>query len=210
MKTVLLYGDSIFWGMDGNEAKRHDLDARVGTCIQQSLGNEVEIITEGLRGRTMFGENGSFPQRDGLAQFGPIFASHLPLDVLVIMLGSNDANATTQHSATDVANALDEYMKEAKSWCDFMGYAEPQLLVVAPPDVATDELVKFAELFKGAAERVTDISDSLMQKATDRGWAALDSRRICKSMGQDGIHLSANETHRLASAIADHLGEMLS
>ncbi len=195
--------------MDGNSGMRHAPEDLVRTCVQDRLGNSLEVIVEGLRGRTMFGENGSFPQRNGLEQFGPIFASHIPVDILVIMLGSNDANVTTKHSGQEVAAALDEYMKQVKDWCDFMKYEVPKILVVAPPDVITSELVAFAELFAGAAERVTDISDALMQKARESGWGALDAREICVSAGQDGIHLSATETRKLSDAITERLVEML-
>lgn len=204
-QTVVLYGDSFFWGVNAQTKRRHLPEHRVKTVIEDQLGGDVEVIVEGLRGRTMFGENGSFPQRNGLLQFGPIIASHLPVDVLVIMLGSNDVNSTTRHSGDDVADAVDAYMSEVQLWCDFMGYDAPQLLLVAPPDINNSDLTVFAEIFDGAAERLTDICDTLIKRAADRGWESLDARTVCESIGQDGIHLDPDETRKLAIAIADKI-----
>lgn len=209
MKTVLLYGDSILWGVNALTGKRHEPQDRLEKVLQAKLGPDVDVIAEGLRGRTMFDENGSFPQRNGLQQFGPIVASHLPVDILVIMLGANDANATTRHSGESVADALDAYVGEVKGWCDFMKYDPPELLVVTPSDVADHELVAFAQIFAGAAERITSIGDAILSRAAERGWRALDARTVCKSVGQDGVHLDAVETKKLALSIAECLEPML-
>lgn len=208
-QSALLYGDSIFWGVNAKTGKRHKLEDRVKSIVENELGHEWEVTVEGLRGRTMFGENGAFKQRNGREQFGPIVASHLPLDVIAIMLGTNDANASTQHTGREVADALDDYMTELKSWCDFMKFPMPKLLVVAPPDINSDDLDAFAEFFDGAAARVTDISNALVERANSRGWESVDARTVCVSSDQDGIHLSPEETRKLGRAIGEKLSAML-
>ena len=208
-KTVLLYGDSILWGVDGKSGGRHPREARLDTIVQRALGEDVDVIGEGHRGRTMFGENGAFPKRNGLEQFGPIFASHLPIDVLVIMLGTNDVNAETRHSSAGIAAAIDDYMAEAKEWCDFMGYSVPKLLIVSPPDIDDTSLVRFAELFAGSSELIGPVVDDLSAYASAHGHTFIDSRTVAKSISTDGIHLDAPETKKLADAIAARLADLL-
>lgn len=208
-KTVLLYGDSIIWGVDASIGGRHLREHRVDTIVQNNLGSEIEVIGEGHRGRTMFGENGAFPKRNGLEQFGPIFASHLPIDILVIMLGTNDVNAKTRHSADDIANALDEYMREAKEWCDFMGYDMPKVLIVSPPDIEEASLVRFAELFAGSADLIDGVVDALHAYADKHGYAFMDSRLVARSIGTDGIHLDSDNSKKLADSISAELQKIL-
>lgn len=208
-KTVLLYGDSIFWGVDASSGYRHEIENRVDTAVRQVLGADVEVITEGLRGRTMFGENGRFPERDGLAQFGPIFASHLPIDIVVIMLGTNDLNDPTRHSADDIAGALKRYQEKMHYWADFMGYAHPKIVVVSPPDVEQESLRKFAEIFAGSAELVGPTVDALRSVSEENGYTFVDSRQVARSTGTDGIHLSAGESVKLGYAIGETIQTVL-
>lgn len=208
MKTVLLYGDSFFWGVDGSQAARHERDDRIGVICQNLLQDRFDVVTEGLRGRTMFGENAYFPERDGLAQFGPIFASHLPIDVIVIMLGSNDLNSKTRHDPKDIADALDSYVEKMKFWCDFMKYNLPQVLVVSPPHIDESSLTVFKDIFAGSASYIDELADKLQEKASQSDFAFLDGRNIVKSINTDGIHIDANNNKKLATAISKKILEI--
>jgi lysophospholipase L1-like esterase len=208
-KTVLLYGDSILWGVDATNSGRHAYKDRIKNIIQTELGIDFEIVSEGLRGRTMFGENGYFEQRDGLKQFGPIFASHLPIDLVIIMLGINDLNSKTRHSPEEISNSLNSYLEEAKNWCDFMNYHLPKFIIVSPLDVDETGLNKFAEIFNGSAELVELTTDALKQKALQLGMGFLDARKVALSKNTDGIHLDAVESKKLALAFVEHIKRAL-
>ena len=209
-KTVLLYGDSIFWGLNGTTRARHEKADRINSVIQAELGNEVEIISEGHRGRTLFGENGFFPQRDGLAQFGPIFASHLPIDVVVIMLGVNDLNTKTDHSPEELGAALKDYEAEAKIWCDFMQYTLPKFVIISPLDILEETFTDFQrEIFEGAAAKIDTVAKTLQQSATERGWSYLDPRSVARPINSDGIHLDVSESRKLALAMTRQLSDLL-
>jgi len=207
-KTVLLYGDSLFWGLNPATGKRHEREDRVSTQVQAAL-QQAEVINEGLRGRTMFGENGYFPQRDGQDQFGPIFASHLPIDLVTIMLGTNDLNAKTQHSAEDIAVSVPRYVEQMQSWCDFMGYPLPKVLVVSPTDIDASSLTKFAEVFAGASEKVAPAVAALEHLSQEQGYEFLDARSVARSINGDGIHLDPEESRKLGIAIGEKIAAML-
>jgi lysophospholipase L1-like esterase len=209
MKNILLYGDSFFWGVDALHAGRHIYENRVGNACQRELGNNFDVVTEGLRGRTMFGNNGWFPERDGLSQFGPIFASHLPLDLVVVMLGTNDLNSKTHHQPSDIAAALDGYKQKMVFWCDFMKYPVPKVLVISPPEINQADLTAFAGVFDGAAEKIATLRESLHGYAEDHGDAFLNASEIVVSKNTDGIHLDANESGKLGVSIAAKIKETL-
>lgn len=209
MKNILLYGDSFFWGVDAVGGGRHAHEDRIGVVCQKELGEDYDVVTEGLRGRTMFGENGWFPERDGSAQFGPIFASHLPLDAVVIMLGTNDLNSKTNHSAKDIARALNTYKQKMQFWCDFMKYDVPKLIVVSPPNIDKEGLDAFAEIFEGTAALVAGLRDSLQEYCVQEGDIFLDASDVVVSRGTDGIHLDAAENKKLGVFLAEKIKEVL-
>lgn len=204
-----MYGDSFFWGVNAGSGGRHEYENRVGVVVQKELGADFDVVTEGLRGRTMFGENGWFPERDGLVQFGPIFASHLPLDVVVIMLGTNDLNSKTQHHPSEIAQAVNTYKEKMKFWCDFMKFAIPKLVIIAPPAIDEDGLSAFGEIFEGSASEVSNLSHFLKEYAAQYGDAFFDAADVVISRGTDGIHLDVGENKKLGQKIANSIREVL-
>lgn len=204
-KTVLLYGDSFIWGLNPVDAKRYDYKDRIGGLLQAKLGEDYRVVEEGHRGRTMFGENGWFPERNGLEQFGPIFASHLPVDVLVIMLGTNDLNSKTNHSPQQIAASLNDYDKKIDYWCNFMKYDKPEVIVIAPPEIEDASLDLFKEIFAGSSEKIGPLAAELESKSKELGYKFIDSREVFKSAGNDGIHVSPDQNHNLANKLAEHI-----
>lgn len=209
MKNILLYGDSFFWGVDTLTGGRHTFSDRIGNLCQQQLGEGYDVITEGLRGRTMFGENGWFPERDGLDQFGPIFASHLPLDLVVIMLGTNDLNTKTLHSPTEIAKALDGYVLKMKFWCDFMKYSVPKIIVVSPPQINEAELTAFKDIFDASANKIPELCRCLKDYALEKEYGFINAADIVVSKNTDGIHIDASENKKLADVFVTEFKNIL-
>ncbi len=208
-KTVLLYGDSLIWGVNACTGKRHVRKYRVDTVARELLGEDIEVVSEGLRGRTMFGENGWFPERDGLEQFGPIFASHLPITVIVFCLGTNDLNSKTRHTAESITSALDEYKKKMNAWCTFMGYSMPKIIIVSPTNIEESSLNAFKDIFSGSAEKIPSTVDALKLYGLKHDHTFIDMRAVAVSHGQDGIHLSEAESMKLGAAIAEAVRKTL-
>lgn len=205
-KSILLYGDSLFWGVDATVMGRHSYENRVDNVLRSKLDKSYEVVCEGLRGRCMFGENGWFPERDGLSQFGPIFASHLPIDIVVIMLGTNDLNTKTNHTPSEIASALKEYKIKMKFWVEFMKYQMPKVLVVAPPYIKEGQLIDvFKPIFSGSGQYIDGLADELQSVTKELDWYFLDTRESITSEGMDGIHLSGNDSKKLGNVIYESL-----
>ena len=93
MKNILCFGDSNTWGYSPLDKSRHPIDRRWTGMLQQALGPEHRILEQGLNGRTTFkneeGEDAK-PMRSGSQALPMILESQRPLDLVIVMLGTND------------------------------------------------------------------------------------------------------------------------
>lgn len=101
-KHVICFGDSNTHGYCGDPAEfdglpqpsgsmRYSESSRWPRLLQDKLGEDYLILDEGLNGRTTVFED---PYRQGLTGAGyiwPCLMSHKPVDLLILMLGTNDA-----------------------------------------------------------------------------------------------------------------------
>ena len=104
MKNVLCYGDSNTHGYDGVTGGRFPWGVRWTSLVQEALKEEqVRIIEEGQNGRTTVWDDPIEGMKSGLKYLIPCLESHSPLDVVVLMLGTNDIKQRFSLSASDVA-----------------------------------------------------------------------------------------------------------
>jgi lysophospholipase L1-like esterase len=209
-RRILFYGDSLVFGKIPG-GTRFGSATRFTGIVQSELGVEYEIIEEGLRGRMIAEENIFFPNRNGLEQFGPIFGSHLPIDILVLFLGTNDINSEAQKSSEDIAKYFNEYERSIKWWCDHFSSSMPQVVLIAPPRVDEEYSYElFKDIFKDSKERSLVFPDLYHGIAETHGWHFLDSSIIISPSHVDGVHLDEENNKILGQAIARFLPSVLS
>lgn len=208
---ILFYGDSLVYGKVSGENRRFAADERFTGRLQQLFGDTVEVIEEGLRGRTLIGENMFFPERDGLAQFGPIIGSHLPVDILVIFLSTNDCNAGGEVTEERFLDAYRQYLQKLKDWAAFLNTPEPKVMLVAPPAINEDYFDDaMRKVFgPGAANRADQLPAIIKTCADQLGVEFFDSSTVCQPAPGDGIHLDAASNESLASALYATLKALL-
>src|SRR5690606_20221544 len=92
MKTILAYGDSLTYGANPETGgPRHAYEDRWPTALERGLGGRARVIAEGLGGRTTaFDDFSSVADRNGARVLPTLLDSHKPLDLVIIMLGTND------------------------------------------------------------------------------------------------------------------------
>lgn len=131
MRTLVCFGDSNTWGyVPGSDGERFPREVRWPNRLQAALGEEWEVIAEGLNGRTATIDRPDSEGRNGLAYLLPCLLSHAPVDVVVIFLGTNDVNfVADERVARCVARLVDVARR-----CG----AQP--LVVCPPPFAGHSL----------------------------------------------------------------------
>jgi len=208
-KRVLIYGDSYTFGKipDGN---RFDSATRFTGVMQSYLGSDYEIIEEGLRGRTISGENGFFPHRDGLVQFDGIIGSHFPLDLVIIFLGTNDSNSSRKSSPEDLVSPLLKYIRGVSWWAKHLGFDKPRIALVIPPtidEVASDKA--FKNIFNGSGEKIIAIQKLIKQLAENNKVLTFDASKVVTSSPLDGVHLDAENNHLLGRTLAQFIKEVL-
>lgn len=89
-KRVLCFGDSNTWGYIPASGKRHPVGIRWTTLLQEKLGSDFEVIEEGLNSRTTDMNDPKHVGKNGLAYLRPCLETHDPIDLIILMLGTND------------------------------------------------------------------------------------------------------------------------
>jgi lysophospholipase L1-like esterase len=207
MKTVVCYGDSNTWGYDPHTQDRLPRDVRWAGVLAQVLGAEYQVIEEGLNGRTTVWDDPIEGYKNGRDYLIPCLESHRPVDLIAIMLGTNDLKVRFSLSAYDIAEGAGVLVDVVQKSAAGVGGAAPQILLMAPPPVAT--LTEYAEMFEGAPAKSRKLSEHYRRVAQERGCHFLDAAQVIVSSHQDGIHFEAREHGNLGRAVAAEVRRIL-
>lgn len=208
-KRVLIYGDSITWGRIAKQTGRYDGNTRWTYLLQKHLGEGIEIIEEGLRARMLSGENPYFKDRDGLKQFGPIFGSHLPVDLVVIFLGTNDMNKEADKSPRQIAESLSDYFAVIYDWSKELQFAMlPEVLLISPPLIDESRL-KGDTMFTGAEAKSKELAPLYETVAKSQGAYFFDAAGVVTACEEDGVHLNIGANAALAEKLAPAVRDIL-
>jgi len=207
MKTILCFGDSNTWGWDPVSQDRYARDDRWTGVLRQTLGDEHLIIEEGLNGRTTVWDDPIEGYKNGQAYLIPCLETHRPLDLVIIMLGTNDLKLRFSVSAFDIANSAGVLVDIVqKSIAGPEGNAPPVLLLAPPP---LGKLTEFAEMFEGGTAKSKRFSEHYQRVAEEYGCEFLDTAQVIVSSDIDGVHLELTEHRKLGRAVAARVKEIL-
>ncbi len=209
MKTVLCYGDSNTWGYDPSTEDRYPLATRWVSVLARELGPSYQVIPEGLNGRTtVWPDPVEGEYKSGKTYLLPCLESHHPIDLVVLMLGTNDLKHRFGLSAWDVARAAGTLVELifATPWGP--EGLPPQVLLLAPPPTCVAGTV-FADMFAGADEKSLSLGRCFEQIAAEFECAFLDTATVIASSKTDGIHLDAAALPILGRAVAAKVKEVL-
>ena len=200
-KTILCYGDSNTWGNIPRSDKRYPRDIRWPGALQNILGNEYEVISEGLCGRTFVAENHKKPHRTGITHLQAIVKSADPVDVVIIMLGTNDVKATYNLTPNDIKEHLLQTIQFIRNLKDLEKI--PKILVICPPPVIIPEtndldprMIPGLQAFKILPSLFKEIA-----KIHDCGF--INSGDYVSSSKIDGYHLDGESHLKLAKVIGE-------
>jgi lysophospholipase L1-like esterase len=201
VRTILCYGDSNTWGSDPETGERFPEGVRWPGVLRRALGEGYHVIEEGLPGRTTVREDPiEGDHKNGRAYLRPCLESHRPLDLVTLMLGTNDLKERFGTSASDIAQGAASLAETVlMSGCGPYG-AAPGVLLVAPPPVG--RLTDLAQMFEGSEGKSRGFSAHYRHFAERSGCAFLDAAEVIVSSDVDGIHLDAGEHRKLGEAVA--------
>ena len=212
MPRVLAFGDSNTFGTgpmrsltDGplTGYRDHPRDKRWANVMGAALGDDWEVIVEGLPGRTsVFDDPVEGVYRNGLRSMRAILESHRPLDVVIILLGTNDTKQRMGLGPQDIALGVARLAREALE-LEHIG----QVLVLCPPPVK--ERGDLAEMFKGAEERFRTLNTEMERFASEAGAAFMDAGAVIEVDEIDGVHWSLESHGVLGRAVAEKIRGMV-
>jgi lysophospholipase L1-like esterase len=206
MKRILCYGDSNTWGYDPVTKDRFDEYTRWTRVLGNTLGAAYEIIEEGLSGRTTVWNDPIEGYKNGKEYLIPCLETHRPLDLVILMLGTNDLKKRFSLSAYDIAEGakvLVGIVQNSKAGAN--GQA-PQVLLLAPPPTTT--LTDYAEMFEGAEGKSKKFSSHYARVAATLECKFLDTATVIISSPLDGIHFETGEHYKLGQTVAVKVKEL--
>jgi len=207
MKTILCYGDSNTWGYNPLTKERYSREERWTGILQKELGEDYEVIEEGLNGRTTVWDDPIEGYKNGKEYLIPCLESHRPVDLVIIMLGTNDLKKRFSLSAFEIANGAKVLVNIVQKSKAGPGEIAPKVLLMAPPPVG--KLTELAEEFEGAEEKSKKFSYHFKRVATECGCEFLDTSKIIVSSDIDGIHFEVQEHKKLGHAVARMVRKIL-
>lgn len=213
MKNVLCYGDSNTHGYDGVTGKRFPWGVRWTSLVQETLREDgVRIIEEGQNGRTTVWDDPIEGMKNGLKYLIPCLESHSPLDVVVLMLGTNDIKQRFSLTAADVAAGAEKLVKTIKMYFRENQEPVPEILLVSPLKIREEILShQFSPMFGGerAVQISNELADYYREAARRQGCAFLDAAAVTLPCAEDSVHLDLEGHRALAGAVTKKLREIL-
>lgn len=204
MKSVLCYGDSnTFGSIPGRPGTRYGPNDRWPGVLQEKLAADWVVVAEGLAGRTTCRDDPiEGVHLNGRTYLRPCLESHRPLDMIIIMLGTNDLKARFQSSAHDIGLGMDALVSDIRDVAFRTSTAVPEIMLVSPPRLLRD-LRTWDKVFEGGFEKSKNLAGEYAQVAEAQGVRFLDAEDHAKSSPVDGFHIDATGARSLGAAIAD-------
>ncbi|WP_265516742.1 SGNH/GDSL hydrolase family protein [Nitratireductor luteus] len=209
MKTILAFGDSLTWGTDAAAERRHAFADRWPNVLAAALGTDVQVVAEGLGGRTtIYDDPESVADKNGAHALPILLGSHNPLDLVIIMLGANDLKPAMCGRAEGAAKGIEQLVRIVRDYPYNWDVPAPEVLIVAPPH--------FEKKFDGSGpdgERIIAESHKLAELyrevARKAATGFFDVAPFAKASGADGVHLDATNSRAVGMALAPVVREML-
>ena len=208
MKRILCFGDSLTWGYDPDNRTRLPEDSRWPMVLQDCLGGDYKIIEEGQNGRTIATDDPAEGEKNGLKYIGPCLESQSPLDLVIIMLGSNDCKRKFAYSSMDIAGEMQIVLEKVIAYDHFRCKDGFKILLISPPYIT--EAIKESWLgdsfgYENARKLTMELAAWYKDLAKMYNCFYMDASTIVTASDTDGCHLDAENQRKLGKAVAEYI-----
>lgn len=203
MPTILCYGDSNTHGTEPLTALGQFARYPKGTpwpdVLAARLGSDFDVISEGLPGRTTVHDDPvEGGKRSGLEVLPAILPSHAPIDLMLLMLGTNDLKPRFSVTAAEIARSVEGLILEARAMMPSL-----PILVISPVPVIEAGVLK--DIFESAEKKQKNLPEFIEAAAGRQGCAFFDAGGHISVSPIDGVHWSAEAHTEFGKAIAEEV-----
>jgi len=213
MHQILVYADSLTWGIIPHSRKRLAFDERWPGVLEDTLttsGQRVRVIEDCLNGRRTVWNDPFKPGRNGLVGLAQRIEIHSPLALVILMLGTNDFQFSHPfNNAWSSAEGIRELVNEIRRAPIEPGMPVPAVLVVCPPPISLPKGT-IAPKFAGAERRCSGLSNAYKAVSAELSCDFFDSGSVTSASRVDGIHLDKEQHVILGHALAEPVAAILS
>jgi lysophospholipase L1-like esterase len=212
VQQILVYSDSLSWGIIPNTRKRLPFHERWPGVLEGELnrsGHQERIVEDCLNGRRTVWEDPFKPGRNGLAGLAQRIESHSPLSLVVLMLGTNDFQFSHPfNNAWSAAQGIASLVAEIRRAPIEPEMPVPPILIVCPPPIESPR-GPIAAKFAGAENRCIGLAEAYREMASGLGCHFFDAATVTSSSKVDGVHLDRDQHAILGLAMVAPVAEML-
>jgi len=205
MQQILVYADSLSWGIIPDTRKRLEFSARWPGVLENALaarGRSVRVIEDCLNGRRTVWEDPFKPGRNGLVGLAQRIEIHSPLALVILMLGTNDFQVMHDHNAWLSAQGIAALVNAIRQAPIEPGMPVPPVMIVAPPPMG-EPRGPIAPKFSGGPAKSVGLAASQSEVAKALGCHFFDAGGVTSASRVDGVHLDADQHLALGKALAD-------
>ncbi len=195
MQQILVYSDSLSWGIIPTTRQRLPFDKRWPGVMEMSLNSadqQVRVIEDCLNGRRTVWDDPFKPGRNGLVGLEQRIEIHSPLALVILMLGTNDFQSMHQHNAWHSAQGILALITAIRTAPIEPGMPAPQILVVAPPAIRTPK-GPIAPKFGGGERKCAGVAFAYRNVCEEVGCHFFDAGSVITSSNVDGVHLDLEQ-----------------
>ncbi len=211
MKQILVYADSLSWGIIPLTRHRYEFDQRWPGVMEAALissGHNVRVIEDCLNGRRTVWEDPYKAGRNGLAGLAQRIEINSPLELVILLLGTNDFQSMHQHNAWLSSQGIATLVTAIRTAPIEPGMPIPQVLVVAPPPIRTPR-GPIAPKFEGGERKCAGLDSAYRKVCEELECLFFDSATVISTSELDGVHLDADQHLDLGRALARVVSSLL-
>ena len=209
-RRILCFGDSNTHGTNPCGPRFGEED-RWPMLLQAHLGERFRVLEEGFGGRTIaFDDPVEGGYKSSMQYLPPCLLSHNPLDLVILMLGTNDTKQRFAMSAPAIAQALAHLIRLCHLYALDGRGETTRVLVVAPPPLNENVLgTRMAGAFDARSVEVSKhLAEEYLRMSKLMRCEFLNAADFCRASEEDGVHLAKTGHHALARGVADKVLEI--
>ena len=211
MHQILVYADSLSWGIIPDTRERFAFDERWPGILEnelRSLGFAARVVEDCLNGRRTVWDDPFKPGRNGVVGIEQRIEVNSPLSLVIVLLGTNDFQSMHQVKPWHSAQGVGAIVSAIRRAPIEPGMPVPPILVIAPPSIRKPKGA-IAPKFENSEQKAAGLTSAIESVAEEMSCAFFDAGSVTTTSKVDGVHLDADQHCALGKAVAKKVASLL-